>query len=316
MENQTVEAKVVPNRVIPSHYRMQSAEHINAAIKALPRAEEMDLIAVGRTATADRREIPNWKTIRVDYAGLSRFVNCPTKKYQLVQHEEAFRPIIEGLTQAGEKNFQFVMVANHKKAAMQVYTTGVGYDTVSLGFSVTNTLDGTSTINYGFSQFREQKYIELVGYRQVCSNGMKIRVPLDEAEFVREEIRTKVQNLLSEHAAIKHTKMALERVQAMQYVTEALSLLREPVERMIKAAQKFTLDDEDRIKELIKKHVGKRHLKKIQEAYAEDTTTQGDLWGLYNAITYVASHDEKLKVGARETLLNKASNMLVAELTA
>lgn len=305
------------------HYRMRPAEQINQAIAELPTAEEYELTGTKMQAegedqpeTQDAEEIPNFKGIKVTLndpknKGKSHFVYMPSKKYQLVQHETAFRPIVEGLTLAGVHDFGFITTSNEKKAQLQIYATGEGYDTVSLGFSVINSFDGSSAISYGFRSFREKAYIEIVGYRQICSNGMKIRVPLDEAEIIKPELRTEVETLLAQHTSILHTKNAEKKIEAMQYIVEAISLLREPVELMIKKAQRWTWRDQEHFNELIKNHVGQRYKAKVEEQMEKESQ---DLWGLFNAITYVASHDLDIKDTSRETMLNKAAEMLMVEL--
>lgn len=291
-----------------SFYKLQNGENINQAISELPKAEDMKLYA-----GEFYQDVPNFKTIKVGFQGKEHFVYCPTTRYKLVQHEEAFRPIIEGLTQAGQTNFKFSLINNEKFASLRIHVSGEGYDSVSLGFDVTNSFDGSEAISYGFKTLRNQKWIELVGYRQVCSNGMKIRVPLDQAEFIRPELREKVTELLEHHARILHTSKVFEKIELMQYVVEAMSLLKEPVEAIIKKSQTFKLLDKERAEELIKKHVGERYKKKIMAKYMDDIE-DNSLWSLYNAITNFASHTDDLKVVTRENLLDKASTMLYEEM--
>jgi hypothetical protein len=110
-----------------------------------------------------------------------------------------------------------------------------------------------------------------------------------------------------------HTETAFKKIEAMQYIAEAISLLRDPVEKIIRKAQDWTIADREYLEKLIKKHVGKRYAQKVADRYARDGDTS--LWGLYNAITYVASHDE-LKAVSREHLIDKAADMLNKELFA
>lgn len=299
------------------HYKMRPAEEINSAIADLPTATEMSLFA-GKPdiGTHDLVDVEPFKAIKVHMnsgkdAGRDYFVACPSKRYKLVQHEKAFRPIIEGLTMAGLSQFGFLTVADERRAKLQIYASGEGHDTVSIGFEVINSFDGSHAISYGFRQTREKSVIEIVGYRQVCSNGMKIRVPLDEAEFVRPEIKTEVEQLLKTNIAIQHTKNAERRIEAMQYIVEAMALLRAPVEAMIQKAQKWTWKDQEHYEQLIETHVGKRFKSKIEDQLQNESQ---DLWGLYNAMTHVASHDNEIKDTARETILNKAANMMLIEL--
>lgn len=295
-----------------NYYGMKPAEQINKALAELPKAEMLDIQSVRGENNDQFEKIPHFKAIRVTEPKSNRvyYVGCPTKQYRLVQHEEAFRPIIEGLTLAGYEHFKFLIWSSPKKAQMQIYTTPEGYDSVNLGFSVTNSVDSNSCLRYGFEMNKASKYVEICGYRQVCSNGMKVRVPLTEAEIIREEEGLKIQELMKESTAIAHTAGIKAKMESMQYITEALAILAKPVERLIKRAQKFTIDNEKMLKTLIKAHVGSRYKRRVLDAYEQE---KGDLWGLYNAITYVASHDPTLKESSRETLLNKAANMLSQE---
>lgn len=290
-----------------NYYRMRPAEHINTALAELPKAEMLDIMAL---RMGGQEEIPHFKAIRVWEANKVHYVSCPTKQYVLVQHQDAFRPIIDGLTLAGFDHFKFLTWATPRKAQMQIFTTPEGIDTVSLGFFVTNSVDSNSCLRYGFELNKASKYIEVCGYRQICSNGMKVRVPLQDAEIIRVEEKLKVEKLMSEHTSLVHSGTIKAKIESMQYLTEALALLAKPVERMIKRAKRFSIEDESMLKELIKLHVGNRYKSRVLNAYEQE---KGDLWGLYNAITYVASHDSTLKDSSRETLLNKAANMLTTE---
>jgi len=248
-----------------------------------------------------------------DRTGYASIVHCPTNRYQIVQHTEAFRPIIEGMVQAGVEDFKYTMLANHRWAEMNILVSETGMDGVRIGFRVKNSFDGTSAIKYGFNMGRATSHMEVVGWRQVCSNGMKIKVPLGEAEIITVEKVTQIRTLLHEHTSIMHTETAFKKIEAMQYIAEAISLLRDPVEKIIRKAQDWTIADREYLEKLIKKHVGKRYAQKVADRYARDGDTS--LWGLYNAITYVASHDE-LKAVSREHLIDKAADMLNKELFA
>jgi hypothetical protein len=112
---------------------------------------------------------------------------------------------------------------------------------------------------------------------------------------------------MNKYAKILHTKGAVEKIQTMQYVTEAIALLREPIEAYIKKAQSWKIENRYQFEQLIKNHVGKRFQSKVMEQYNRESQ---DLWGLTNAMTYVASHDAGLKPSARDSLIDKASLML------
>lgn len=84
-----------------SFFGNQEASQINSAIASLPRAE------LKQITPTDGEYIKNFRAVKVRMqSGKTEFVNCPTNRYTVVQHEDAFRPIIEGLTQAGVKDFK------------------------------------------------------------------------------------------------------------------------------------------------------------------------------------------------------------------
>jgi hypothetical protein len=171
-----------------------------------------------------------------------------------------------------------------------------------------NSLNGKSAIHYLFRSEKITKVVEIVGYRQVCSNGMKIRVPLDQAEFVRPEVREKIEALLVLSQRIIHMGNPEESISAVRYVVEAMALLKEPISLIIKKA-KDTMVGEQEAKKLIRKYVGKRLSGRILGQFQEE---EPSLWGLANAITFVASHDVKLST--MNGRINSSAEMLEQEL--
>jgi hypothetical protein len=279
-----------------NRYEMREAETLNKDIQALPVANEIEFNVEG----ADKN---NYKAVVVN----GEVISVPKKSYNLVQHNEAFRPIIEGITQAGMKKFNYVLWSNNRKAELQLYLQDDVYDSVSVGITVKNSFDYSSAINFGFRMEKRTHILELVGYRQVCANGMKIRVPLNEAEIVRPEIRQQIENLFEKSTRLLHTKGVNVKLEQMQYYAEALALLKDPVRAIIQKAEKFDLRNKVLLKRIVDAHVGKRTAKKVLEQFKEE---KQDLWGLYNAITYVASHNEGLNDFSRERLIDKAADML------
>lgn len=313
--NQHIQARLNATNI----YNMLPAEQINNAISRLPVAQLCDIDAKVPKSDGlfDTESVKNFKVVRVkEHNGRVSYVDAPTGRYRIIQHEKAFRPVIEGLTQAGVKDFSFVINSNPRTAQMQVYVDSAGYDSVSLGFKVGNSFDRTKALSFGFSLNKSQKYIEVVGYRQVCSNGLVVRVPLENAEFIKEEARIKLVELVDKKTKIKHTENASEKLQLIQYVVEALALLREPVERMIKAGQAWKINHEELLEQLVKAHVTKRYQKRVIAQYNKQVADGegNDLWQLTNAITWVASHDSTLKDKARETLLGAGADLLLESL--
>ena len=183
---------------------MSEADRINYDIQRLPIAQRFAVQAV-------QPEVENPRTIKSEkftaVVVSNEVVACPTKTYKLVQHHKAFRPIVEGLTLAGVRDFKYTLYWNNKKANLNIYT-GTASDAlqgIQFGFRVWNSVDGRGAITYGFRIAQQQKYFELVGYRLACKNGMVVRVPLEEAEFTKVEERLKVEELLNKTKKIIHT---------------------------------------------------------------------------------------------------------------
>lgn len=285
-------------------WSMNSAERINHDLQRLPIAKRFSLFARG-----ENRDVASERFTAVVVG--NEIVACPTKTYKLVQHEKAFRPIVEGLTLAGVKDFKYSLYWNNKKANLNIYTDTASdaVQGIQFGFRVWNSVDGRGAITYGFRIAQRQKFFELVGYRLACSNGMVVRVPLEEAEFTKVEERVKVEELLNKTQKIIHTGDVDGKIMEMQYITEAIGILSKPLERMITKAKKIKLEDIDQVEKIIEKYVGKRNKERIVHKYLDNEDENRTLWELYNAVTFVASH-EKLAYTTRMGLLERSGAML------
>lgn len=298
-----------------NYWQLMPAEQINPEIAKLPKAEIWNLKASpskklqkqGLYGDGVLEDVAKYNIVRVNDNGKINYIN-PNVDYNAVQHEKAMRPIIDALTVSGVKDFRFCLTHTYKEASLWLFVGAEGYDGVSVGFEVLNSFCGHKKLNYGVKLDSFKRHIEIVGYRQVCSNGAKIRVPLEEAEIVKPEVVTKIKELASMNFSFKHTSSVMEKIEQVKYISEAVALLRQPIENMIKKAEKVKLDKE-KLSELIKLHVGKRYKARVLDAQANENN---DVWGLFNAITYVASHDKDLEASSRETLLNKANDLLLA----
>jgi hypothetical protein len=300
-----------------SVFALESADKINSVLAQLPVATPLKVWTTDFDAETPEtaKAVENFKAIYVTSEKESGVVNVPTNRYEIVSHKTAMRPIIDALVQSGVRDFQFNAQATLSWANLNIFVGGAGHDGVKLGFQIGNSFDSSSAVSYGAELSHSKSYVVLQGYRQVCSNGLKIKVPLMEAEIVKEETRTQLTTLFKERTRVLHTKSAESKIEAIQYVVEAISLLKQPVENMIKKAQKWTINDSTHFKELIKLHVGRRFATKVINQYNKDSEIEGDsLWALVQAMTAVASHDPSLSTTARETLIDKASEMLVVEM--
>lgn len=281
------------------HEYMQKAENSQEALNSIPTATVETIRMNGKM---------NPKEIKAVIVG-DRIVATVSKHYKLVQHRTAFQPILDGLHTTAT-DYNFALFVSDAKAYLKIFCDEVpdNGSGIRLGFDAINSLNGKSAIHYLFRSENVTKVVEVVGYRQVCSNGMKIRVPLEQAEFVRPEVREKVEALLTLSQKITHMGNPEEKISAVKYVVEAMSLLKEPVALIIKKAKDVKVGDEE-AKKLIKKYIGKRLSGRILGQFDEEEQT---LWGLYNSITFVASHG--VKATTMNGLIDRSAEMLEQEL--
>ena len=298
-----------------SSYAQRESSEINKALEAIPKAELWQIKAVKPVEDAlEFVDTKRFLAVVVD----KKIVSTVTPKYVLVQSADAFRPVVEGVTLAGVQDFKFSLLALETKAYLNLLVTDA--DGIKIGFRVSNSIDGKSALRYGFDMERRVKENVLIqdhivtvwGVRQICANGMKIRVPLAWKEVVREVERIKILELFSESTRLEHIGNVADKVKAMQFVAEAFIYMREPVKRILNLAKKFSIEDREIAKKLISKYVGRRIEERILNRFDQE---EDSLWGLYNACTYVASHDG-LSVSTNESLLNKSAVMLERELRA
>lgn len=300
-----------------SIYKTQNAEVINLEIAKLPKAQAFDIYF--QPTFWSQENVPRRKVVVVNSEKYkNECVSIMSYSYKLIQHEEAFRPIIEGLTLMGAQNFQFTMWNNARQANLAVYV-GEGVDGVKFGFRCKNSFDGSSAINFGYSAYRrivetqivEKEHVLVWGMRQVCSNGLIMKVPLKTCKYMDAVQVTRIKELINENSRIKHMGDVHTKLKMVQHIVEAFTLLKQPLNMMIIDAQSHTLRREDAI-EFIKKYFGRRKLDSIMERYDMEDAT---LWGLYNSITFIASHSD-LKDSMRENMTMGAADLLEGELTA
>jgi hypothetical protein len=287
---------------------MAGAEQTKATMDAIPTASLQTITATDLGPISNPK---NMKAVIVE----GRIVASVSKNYKLVQHKDAFAPVFNGLHQTATP-YTFALFQTDRKAFLNVFVDEIGDNGsgIKLGFRVINSIDGKNAISYDLSANGIQRTttIELVGYRLVCQNGMKIRVPLEQAEELRLEkkVAERVQHLITMAARIIHMGTEEEikqKMEAVQYVTEALALLKEPIARMIQMA-KLRQIGEIEAKALIAKYVGTRMAKRIEQRFQEEPQ---NLWGMYNACTFVASHDVSVKT--MNGLLEKSAELLEKE---
>jgi hypothetical protein len=257
-----------------------------------------------------------------------KIVSVLTNKYRLVQHKEAFTPIISSLEMAGIKKYDYILSNDDKKATIDIYTQTARDDKegVEFGFRCQNSFDGRSAIKFDFKMTKAKRWVELVerdevtvwGFRLACKNGMMIKVPLAFEKVVRAEERSQISELMRKSQNIAHFKNSVERgLEEVKTVVEAMTLLQKPIERMIAMANQYSLEEFDKedIMKIIKKYIGKKMSSSIYDQYVLDNTEKATLWGLFNAVTNVATHKKSISNSTRNKLMEKSAYMLEAEIT-
>jgi len=288
---------------------MRKADETKETLNSIPTASIQTIKAT------ENGKIENPKNIKAVVVG-NKIVATVSKNYKLVQHREAFEPIFKGLHMTAMP-YDFSLFQTDTKAFLSVFVDEIGDNGsgIKLGFRVINSIDGRNAITYALkaSNIERQTTIELVGYRLVCQNGMKIRVPLDKADELKLEksVTERITKLVTMATRIVHMgddQEIKQKMEAVQYVVEALGLLKEPIENMIKKAKHIKVDEE-MAKKLIAHYVGKRMSGRILEKFNSEEQT---LWGAYNSITAVASHG--CTIPTMNGLLNKSAILLEQEL--
>jgi len=287
---------------------------LQEAIKDLPRAIRHPISVIRKFDHANKfdsegvlelEQVP--KSNRFHAVSVkNEVVGVVSPRYRLVQHSDAFGPIAKGLEMANT-TYDWNLFAHGGRAWLSVICDEAS-DGVRIGFQAMNSVDGSTAIRYSFAMSRTTKVIELVGYRLACDNGMKMRVPLQNAEFVALETRVKIENLLQQHHKIIHTGDHEQEIQAVQYVVEAVSLLKDSVSKIIEKAMDTGLA-RDQMEQMVETYIGKRMKQRVVDRFAYENPS---LWGLYNAITYVASHDN-IAQSTSTALINKAATLLEHE---
>jgi len=272
---------------------------IVGAMDSLPIAKAVEISRV------DNGEIV--KDMRLIVAD-GKNVKVLSDHYKIVQHKEALLPIVEGL---GDRKYMFSMWHTHKRAVVDLMTAKA--EGIYFGFRVMNSCDGTSALRYDLfskgetSEKRQEseKVVTIWGWRETCSNGQKIMIPLAWREVVREVEYQQIHRLLAEHKRILHNKKAEKELTGIGYLVEAMVLLEKPLGRIIKLAQKEKIEALEFAEKLIEKYIGKRYVKKVMEQWENE---EQSAWGLYQCVTNVGSHG--YKDTTKNTIISNAAILL------
>lgn len=294
---------------ISSYWEKRPATEINQAIAELPEAE-LHRVQDAKTG----KMIKNRYVTVVD----GKHVDFPSDQYVLKQHSETFRPVVEAITLRGIEDFEFSLWSTLTRATLAVYV-GEATDGVNFGFQVTNSVNRSTSIRYSLKAYKQTSRVKMVekehvlvwGYRQTCDNGMVVKVPLKSCKYMDAVRVKKIKELLDINTRIIHKGENVDsQLEKVQYLVEGFLLLKDPLNMMIIDAQKYELT-RDEAEKFLEKYIGRRRMDRYLELYGREEQT---LWGLYNSITFLASHQDNLSTNVREKLLVRAGDMLTNEL--
>jgi hypothetical protein len=278
---------------------------LQEAVDRLPTASEIPVLR------GDTNEvIAENKGIVVE----GKVVAVLSKQYATVNHSKAFKPVVEGLVKSGEngKNVTFAIRHTDARAFLTAFvneakdsSSGIRY-----GFRTVNSYDGSTGIHFDVSTSKGV-VVTVWGERQICTNGMKIRVPLEWRDCIDGEKADKIITLLKQSKTIVHkgnmTNIDI-KLEQVGYMVEVMFLLESALNKIVKMAEDMRMDNLKLASLMVEKYVGQRYLESVMQRfeYGEEKT----LFGLYNAITYIGSHTVSYKEGTKESIIDKASRLL------
>lgn len=290
-----------------------------------------------------------YRGIRVSIPGTEEheITGIVTSRYKVVQHNEVFVPCVEAVRQADPTAQIRAGWARGGYAWLKILQQNEVYDSVKLGYKITNCHTGKNGISYSVLGTEKHTvtetvkksqdcqdgkithggylYVDVVGLRMVCQNGMKIKVPITEAmagvekgdkaysikESLKEiwqgeEERLKIATFLKNQKMIVHMGDVAHNLLYVQESFGVLAKLQPAIVNMIKRAENEQLSN-SMINDWLKNTFGDRLSSSIRlHAWLETET----VWGLVNQLTDFASHKADEKDAQR--VQNKASELLVS----
>jgi len=224
-----------------------------------------------------------------------------TKEYTLIQHREAFAAALDALLVSNKQEVKAHVVQTPGRAYLTVVFDDLlvndGAEGIKMGFRVSNSHLGEA-LKIGGSTQRMGTHLKFFGFRLACSNGMIIQVPMEAMTVADMELTEKkggiVQKLVNDpiveyNQKIMHKGNRNSRVQKIYQQIMVLYKSVNYVENYIKNMQSKNLSVKEAEESLVG-HFGPRVAKKVMEQYMIEEQT---VWGLYNAITYKASHENR-----------------------
>lgn len=251
-----------------------SLERAELHVERLPVAEEQEVRRV-ITEQGLEAEVENWKAIyNVTDEQTAAVV---TKKYQLVQHAEFFKPALKAVKALGIQVEYVRVMDSRERVDMELIpesTENMRGQEIALGLRLSNSIDGSIAA-------RVQAY----GLRVICINGMIGRTLFGGKSMIHVGRNVNVEGLADD----------IEEILPMA-VNNLNTIIREGMDTEVIHAETV----------LEEAGFGGDYQDEITEEFAGNTR-----WELYCEATRIVDHDhEDVKESTREDLHRKANAIL------
>lgn len=315
---------------------------LKGKIANLATAREAPVVWVNEQADNSPVAMPEHKVIINNKTGKVEAIT--SKGYVIIQHSKAFEAALDALTAAKEgSRFRASVSEQGGRAWMNiVYEDAVANDGkqgIQIGVSISNSYDKTSSLRFGGSQANFQNKggemtLGFYGLRLVCNNGMSIRVPISLADLSRNGVKNKVGAVSGDIIGVeageeiafmepKRTEYSNEKrisgsvrhygkdvelnLDRLNQMVLALPQVAKLLEAKIALVSAISMDRKEAELRLAEIGFGELVCRRIMARFAEEEKTQ---WGLYNAITAYATHEEKVSPRSMEVSLRKAELLM------
>jgi len=251
----------------------------------------------------------------------NEIISTVSTHYKLITHKNAFKQALEQLEVPEDAKIQCGW--HRGKAEMKVFFDELKIDDgkkgIDMAFQIKNSYDGSTALGLSVKRNlfeKGEKYIVFYGMRQVCSNGMKIKIPLSEMNALEldnmtendvvaeEKQEVKKEELVSIRTSVRHMgdKFEMKYVKLFDFAKNSVPY----VEEKIKQAIKKGITEVEFIGLLEELGFRPKAIKGILKRYEKE---EENYWGAYNSITAYASHDIKSKI-QEEKLIDKAWDLI------
>lgn len=209
-----------------------------------------------------------------------------TNKYKILQHGDAFGAVVEELKTLNLPVNGFIRNKGDRVDIMVLFNSvmvEIGEDKLQVGVRFSNSYDLTRTF-----------YGEFAGFRLACANQMFLGKVIENIKMGRkhyeslQEVGELVRNFIKE-------------------ATDNCDTLKEVINIAIEDTYEWELSKKIFEKMITIKKYRKQILVELEEYHGRQITR----WDLYNIVTKIATHGEKVSNYAFDWLQNKAQEILV-----